>query len=290
MTKIWKSLAGENIRELRVARSWTQKDLANAAGCSRATIAAIELGYEKDPSATMLINIATALGTTAETLLSKQTEGTTRALRNPADILNELKALFDAMPVRLPVLAEDQSEIDVVLWPKSKVGETSGAGNILALKIEESTLEPDARRGDVLFADSDIAPSDGDLVICEHKTTGRLAPCRYRDNKDGLWIQSPDRQAQTDDWEIRGVVMEVNRKLKDYVDAKRRAQYETVLGKYAETFKEYENQLVEQAANIVREYTTDEKGKEFEDKLRKSFKSYQKAMKKYSDPFKIFQK
>ena len=89
-----KSLIGQKIREIRTAKSWTQKDLANEAGCSRATIAAIELGYEKDPSATMLNKIAKALETSAEVLLSGKPDNSIHNHhRNPNDILHIFQLL-----------------------------------------------------------------------------------------------------------------------------------------------------------------------------------------------------
>ena len=102
LIKNLRSTVGTNIREMRTAKNWTQKDLASQAGCSRATIAAIELGYEKDPSASMLTNIARALETTSESLLSGKSEET-KPLRDPTNVLQDLKDLFDAMPIRINI-------------------------------------------------------------------------------------------------------------------------------------------------------------------------------------------
>jgi transcriptional regulator with XRE-family HTH domain len=272
---------------MRTAKNWTQKELATEAGCSRATIAAIELGYEKEPSASMLTNIARALETTTEALLEGRAGNNNKELRDPTNILRDLKDLFDAMPIRIDIFAEDGTEIDHTYWTKSKIFSTTGENNILALVVEASSLEPEVRRGDVLFADTEVAPADGDIVICQHKGDGRLAPCRYRQNHAGEGrIEVHDGEASLRDWAMRGVVMEVNRALKDYDQVKTRTQYE----KYFEQFMEYENQLLEHAADMVREYTSEEKCKEFEDRMKKSVRAYQDTMRKYTRPFKLFDK
>lgn len=55
-----------NIRRLRKARGWSQKQLAQAAGTT--TVAMLESGKVLNPKADTIIGIAGALGVTAESL------------------------------------------------------------------------------------------------------------------------------------------------------------------------------------------------------------------------------
>jgi transcriptional regulator with XRE-family HTH domain len=59
---------GYRIKEVREQRGMTQEALAAASGVGRVTIALIESGATKNASGTTLFKIATALGTTIDSL------------------------------------------------------------------------------------------------------------------------------------------------------------------------------------------------------------------------------
>lgn len=60
---------GDFIREKRKQKNWSQRDLAAAAGISNAEISRIEAGKRKEPSTSVLKEIAKALDTPFEELL-----------------------------------------------------------------------------------------------------------------------------------------------------------------------------------------------------------------------------
>lgn len=60
---------GEYIKEKRNAKNWSQRDLANASGISNAEISRIESGKRKEPSSSVLKDIAIALDIQIEDLL-----------------------------------------------------------------------------------------------------------------------------------------------------------------------------------------------------------------------------
>lgn len=60
---------GEYIKEKRIEKSWSQRDLANASGISNAEISRIESGKRKEPSSSVLKDIATALNVPVEEIL-----------------------------------------------------------------------------------------------------------------------------------------------------------------------------------------------------------------------------
>lgn len=62
---------GDFIREKRKQKNWSQRDLAAAAGISNAEISRIEAGKRKEPSTSVLKEIAKALDTPFEELLSE---------------------------------------------------------------------------------------------------------------------------------------------------------------------------------------------------------------------------
>ena len=57
---------GDFIREKRKQKNWSQRDLAAAAGISNAEISRIEAGKRKEPSTSVLKEIAKALDTPFE--------------------------------------------------------------------------------------------------------------------------------------------------------------------------------------------------------------------------------
>lgn len=59
---------GYRIKELREQKKMTQEELSAASGVSRVTIALIEAGTTKNASGQTLLKIATALGTTIDSL------------------------------------------------------------------------------------------------------------------------------------------------------------------------------------------------------------------------------
>jgi transcriptional regulator with XRE-family HTH domain len=61
---------GERLRALRQARGWTQADLGEASGLTRSHISRLEAGDIQLPSRERLHRLATALGTTADDLLT----------------------------------------------------------------------------------------------------------------------------------------------------------------------------------------------------------------------------
>ena len=64
------SALGERLRALRQIRGWTQSDLGEASGLTRSHISRLEAGDIQLPSRERLHRLATALGTTADDLLT----------------------------------------------------------------------------------------------------------------------------------------------------------------------------------------------------------------------------
>lgn len=74
---------GRNLRALRRARGWTQHGLASAAGVSRATIAAVELGRYRSVDSRTVDKLAAALGIAAARLWAQEGPGVTEAPSTP---------------------------------------------------------------------------------------------------------------------------------------------------------------------------------------------------------------
>jgi len=62
---------GEFLKKRRLEKDWSQRDLAAASGVSNAEISRLEAGKRKEPSASVLQNLAIALDTPVEELLKQ---------------------------------------------------------------------------------------------------------------------------------------------------------------------------------------------------------------------------
>ena len=85
---------GEKIRQLRKKFGWTLDDLAQKSRVSKAYLSQIENGESERPSAEILFNISTALGTSILDLLGKQIEVDSRVSTIP-DNLNKAALQYD---------------------------------------------------------------------------------------------------------------------------------------------------------------------------------------------------
>ena len=89
------------LRELRLARGWTQEELGKISGVQRATISKIETGARSNIRSTTLTNLAKALGVPADELL----------LRPPMklqDDSSEYLDVFRAVQAAMQNLSEEQ--------------------------------------------------------------------------------------------------------------------------------------------------------------------------------------
>jgi transcriptional regulator with XRE-family HTH domain len=64
---------GENMRKLRVRRGWSQEHLAEVSGLHRTYISGVERGV-RNPTLSIIVQIAAALKVTPAVLLSEKTD------------------------------------------------------------------------------------------------------------------------------------------------------------------------------------------------------------------------
>jgi transcriptional regulator with XRE-family HTH domain len=71
---------GATVRELRLARNWTQEDLADAAGLTATYVGQVERG-DKAPSLSVVLRLARGLSVAPATLLVGFTPSVLRAMK-----------------------------------------------------------------------------------------------------------------------------------------------------------------------------------------------------------------
>ena len=66
---------GSEIKRLREIRGWSQSELAKHSKVNQPTLQRIEAGTRTDPSVSIVVRIAQALGTNVESLIAKKHDG-----------------------------------------------------------------------------------------------------------------------------------------------------------------------------------------------------------------------
>lgn len=74
MAEVIADYLASNLRKLREARSWSQQQLADNSGVPRPTVAHLESG-EGNPTLSVLVRVATALGVSLEHLVHRSASG-----------------------------------------------------------------------------------------------------------------------------------------------------------------------------------------------------------------------
>ena len=92
---------GETVRHLRLARRWTQQELAKRSGIAQGMITNVERGKYPNPTANTLLRLATAFSITVDNLLqSTGVEVSLRDLANPRITTLEIPEGLDPAWVR----------------------------------------------------------------------------------------------------------------------------------------------------------------------------------------------
>ena len=94
----------QKIRQLREEKVFSLNKLAETAGVSKAYLSQLENNVSKQPSAEVLLKIASALGTTIADLLDKPVRVYTEDLR---EVPKELRELIDERGKTLDIREED---------------------------------------------------------------------------------------------------------------------------------------------------------------------------------------
>lgn len=154
------STLGENLKKIRKAKKFTQKDLAQKSGVKQSVISDLETGNAKSTGS--ILELATALGVTAEELK--------RGVVGEIEVSN----VVDIKPNKAPVLSWVQAGVftSVQAVDMSQVEEwlplPEECTNCFYLKVQGISNNPDFLEGDYILVDPDVYYSDmqsGDMIV-----------------------------------------------------------------------------------------------------------------------------
>ena len=188
---------GQKIKRLREAKGLSQERVCELVGKPFTTshLSRIENEYQ-NPGYMTVQKILVALGELESS----------HPRRSHEDALAELEALT---PIAIPVVAEGSygegdGFVEYAYWAKPK----AAGRNIRAILGKGDCLEPDIHSGDIVFADIDLSPEDGNLVIC--LLEGKIQIKRYRNQDGKVWLENRYGKFTLDECVIQGVVIEQN--------------------------------------------------------------------------------
>ena len=199
---------GQVLKRLREEQGLSQSQVARLLGVDRAYINLLEKD-RRGPSADTVRRLAEIFNVSPQVFY----ERSERALpsRSFNQIWEELEVL---RPVAIPIVAEGSAgngmePVDYAYWARPKVA----GRNIVGIQVSGDCLEPELSHGDVVFVDMDIAPEDGDLVLCT--VDGKIAIKRYREVNGERWLENRYGRVEIEsEADIKGVVIEKNIKVR----------------------------------------------------------------------------
>ena len=160
-------------------KGWTQEDLAEAAGLSRAYIGAIESNnISKSPSIDVLTRIAAALGVRIGELF------------DDARFIHIAGRIGAGAEVPAVAGLKTGDQIYRIACPT----ELTGTPNILGAEVEGDSMAPFYKAGDVLFY------SNEDLSKVQDKAVGNLSVCEDRDGR--AWVKHIKRGDNLDRYHL----------------------------------------------------------------------------------------
>ena len=151
---------GENLKKIRKAKKFTQKDLAQKSGVKQSVISDLETGNAKSTGS--ILELANALGVTAEEL--------------KRGVIGEIEApnVVEIKPNMAPVLSWVQAGVftNVQAVDMSQVEEwlplPEECTNCFYLKVQGISNSPEFLEGDYILVDPDVYYSDmqsGDMIV-----------------------------------------------------------------------------------------------------------------------------
>lgn len=215
---------GENLHRLMNREDIKQAELSRISGVAQSTISRIILGEQRNPSVKIIRALAVALNAKVSDLVpdeQKEREREPRPIRDRSEreILQELDAKIKAKE-------------DIVLVPVSSYSVSAGAGSaaeaeyiayrrrpaernheFVAVEVKGHCLEPEVFEGELVIADKNAAPKEGDIVVAEYEND-RIVKILSKENETYLLHALDGRpdilvnQATT----ILGVVVSITRR------------------------------------------------------------------------------
>lgn len=209
---------GQKIFALRLARAWTQVELAKRSGIGRSYISLLETNNIVKPSADYLVKLARAFNIRPEELY--HAAGYITSVRpifpwqkeKPEEILDRFRI---AMPATVPIYEDFPFHAGVPVEPVDYVPvakERARGRTLEGYLAHGNCLEPEISDGNIIIVDRDGQIDHGDIVAC--LVNNKLYLGRLRKIADELWLENNEGRIKLKEAQVAAPVIEVRRRLK----------------------------------------------------------------------------
>ena len=213
---------GEKLRQLRIERGWTQKEVAERSGLDRRYISYLEQPqHTGNPSAHAVLALARTFSIKPEELYQaagyiKEAGGIRPRPESPEDILDKLRlATPQSIPVypwdAFPFHAGDCCEpLEYVYRMRQK----SDSKSIEAYVVRGDCLIPKINDGDVIIVDREGTIGHGDFVACICDGGLHVLQVRRVAGAGELWLENNHGTFKFEDCQCAAPVIECIRRFK----------------------------------------------------------------------------
>ena len=141
----------ERLKNARKAKGFTQEKLVSFVSVSRQAYSSYETGT-RDPDTRTLSQIAINLDVSVDYLLGKVTQSQTES--------NRMIPLLGSVPAGVPIEAIEDVEEYIDIYPRFVKH-----GELLALRVQGDSMEPDLRNGDIVIVEKQEFVENGDVAV-----------------------------------------------------------------------------------------------------------------------------
>lgn len=208
------SSLGRKVRELRITREWTQRELSRRSGVDRGYLASIETGKVINPSADIFLKLARAFNIPPEELYQaagyiKDAKAAYQYKESPRDTLDRLRLTLKPIPFYedFELGAGRLREPADYVYPLSDI-----TSNMEAYRVRGNSLEPEIKDKDIVVLDREAKVDNGDIIAVF--IDGNIGVAKVKKVADEIWLENNKGKLSTEDCQILGVVIEIIRKRK----------------------------------------------------------------------------
>ncbi|MCJ7829387.1 MAG: XRE family transcriptional regulator [Dehalococcoidia bacterium] len=190
---------GKRLRRLRLEAGLSQRELARRSGVDREYICQIEAGKTKSMTLRLAQRLAKGLDKPPGVFFGESQD----LKATPKTSLADLELSINAyMPVYAEVSAGEGIEpIDYVACTRKEAAPET----LRAYRVKGLCLKPEIEEGDTVIVDTQLSPTNGDLVLVIIE--GQASVKRYREGEGRKWLENNSGNYQPEDVYLHGVVV-----------------------------------------------------------------------------------
>lgn len=190
---------GARVKELRTARGWTQKQLADKCGLNRVHICQLERG-DNQPTSYTLDKLSKGFGMDLSVLF-----GDDSMVTKDSDI-GLLPPEWKVVRLIVRPQGYEHEEIESVHETAYWVGPKQMEDSVTAYRVTTSDLVPSVAPGEILIVCTFYKPSEGDVVMAQKGNYKGFGV--YHETTGGWYVENKKHKCDSTECKVLGVVVQ----------------------------------------------------------------------------------